>query len=126
MSADVAPAAAFEDNHSADLHKIRHGVSSCDGACPSGHTFDRGKESAHQDEDHHEEKGDEHDLLLGLAGGGNEQAQAKHGDEIDNEIKVEEGDVADGDNAVERAGDGEKSDGKNEETNGQKGDGLGE
>lgn len=66
----------FKHYHPHDPDKISDGVDVIEFLCPFRHTFNRGKKATHQDEDHHEEKRNQHGLLLSISHRGDQQPKS--------------------------------------------------
>src|SRR5690606_38552593 len=65
------------------FHKISYGIEFGDHPGPARHAFYRREESAHQNEDHHEEPREEHGLLLGVGEVGDKEADPQHNEQVD-------------------------------------------
>ncbi len=72
MVLDVVEPAALQHHHAHHLDEVRHRIQPSNHDGPIGHAINRGEQAAHQHEDHHEEKGDGHGLLLGFGIGGDQ------------------------------------------------------
>lgn len=97
----VSCAASFQYHHAHHGNKIAHGIETCYQLCPVGHAVDRGEQSAHKYENHHEKEHDEHGLLLRFAKSGNKQPQSQHGQQVNGNKAEEHQQVACGHNAIE-------------------------
>src|SRR5690606_19696363 len=78
----VGPAAPFKHDHTHDFNKIAYRIEAGYRLSPRGHAIDGGKQSAHQDEYHHEEKHDKHGLLLRIGIGGYQQTEAQYSQQV--------------------------------------------
>ena len=91
VATDIGNATAFEDEHPHDINEIRNRIETGNDLCPVGHTIDGCVEAAEQNENHHEEKGDEHGLLLCVGIGADEQAEAQHSHHVHGGKCIEQG-----------------------------------
>jgi len=81
-SRNIRKRGAFEHYHSDNFHKITNWIEQSNILCPLRHTFDWGKQTAHQDKDNRKKPCNKHCLLLGIGVIGDNQPNTQNNQQI--------------------------------------------